>query len=73
MAFWGLIAVCGLSLVVERSRGYSLVGVLGLLIMVALLLLQSSGAWGSVLATRGLSNCGSRTPEHGLSNCGGQA
>ena len=65
--------MCGLSLVVERSRGSSLVGVLGLLIMVAFLLLRSSGAWGSVVAKRGLSSCGSRTPEHGLSNCGGWA
>ena len=65
--------MCGLSLVVERGRGYSLVGMLRLLIMVAFLLLRSSGAWVSVVATCGLRSCGCRSPEHGLSNCSRQA
>ena len=63
-------AVCRLSLV-AASRGYSLVVVCGLLIVVASVAEQRlCSAQASVVAACGLSSCSSWALEHRLSNCG---
>ena len=54
----------GFSLVV-KSGDHSLVVVLGLLLWWLYGLL---GSWASVVAARGLSSCGSQTPEHRLNS-----
>ena len=57
---------------VAMSRGYSLVVIHGLLIVVAFLAAEHRlhGEPASAAAARGLGSCGSRAPEGGLSSCG---
>ena len=64
-------AVRRLSLV-AASRGYSLVVVCGLLIVVASVVAEQRlySAQASVVAACGLSSCSSWALEHRLSNCG---
>ena len=70
---WVFVAVLGLSLVVA-SGGYSLLRCAGFSLQWLLLFgAQALGPRTAVVVARGLSSCGSRTPEHRLSSCGAQA
>ena len=57
---------------IAAGRGYSLISVRGLLIVVAFLVEEQGlqGARASVVGTRGLSSCCSRALEHRLSSSG---
>ena len=69
---WVFLAACGLTLV-EVNRGYSLVVVLRLFIVVASLAMERRWALSaqvSVVVACGLNICGSLAPELGLCSCG---
>ena len=74
MAVLGLCCCVGSSLVVA-CRAYSLVVVLGLLIVVASLVAEHRlwGSWALVVVVYRLSSCSSWAREHRLSSCGTQA
>ena len=74
MAVLGLCCCVGSSLVVV-SRAYSLVVVLGLLIVVASLVAEHGlwGSWALVVVVHRLSSCSSCAQEHRLNSCGTRA
>ena len=63
---------CTLAFSSCSKRGLLFLAVRGLLIAVASLVGTGLGAWASVVAAGGLSDCGSRDLESRLSSCGAQ-